>query len=310
MGGAGPNLQPGPATPRPVLPQIGAVQSTQAQRDDATDADSGSAECVCARHPRWRPRGSVFPTVQPVANPNGPLGPVGPAQTLAPEPRISVAGTSNRCPGTRIRTPIRTPATTEPSPRDRRRTRTLPERHNPSSTTGSNSPDSASTTAAGFEPDGLGGGTSGSGLGGGSHGSGLGGGGLSGPGGAKPGLGSAIPGGMAAAAQPGTPFGMRAPGQAGTPGMPGMSPGMGGKGGKSEEDRSVSPRIICAGITSRNGSTTGAKYCPPSVPSARTRRRKSDPRSGHPHHGRRISPIVAVRRENIVDPLAVDKCTV
>ena len=239
MGGAGPNLQPGPATPRPVLPQIGAVQSAQAQRDDATDAAKQVLRNVYAPGIRGGDQGvPVLPTVQPVANPNGPLGPVGPGPNPGP-------GTPNLGGGDQQPVPGDANPNTDPnagddgtqSPGSQPNSNAPGTAQNPSSTTGSNSPDSASTTAAGFDPNSLGGGTSGSGLGGGSHGSGLGGGGLSGPGGAKPGLGSAIPGGMAAAAQPGAPFGMRAPGQAGTPGMPGMSPGMGGKGGKSEEDK-------------------------------------------------------------------------
>ncbi|MEV5649218.1 hypothetical protein AB0L57_13275 [Nocardia sp. NPDC052254] len=237
MGGAGPHLTSGPATPRPVLPQIGAVQSTQAQRDDATDAARQVLRNVYAPGIRGGDQGvPVLPTVQPVANSNGPIAPVTPGPTPGPS-------TPNLGGGDQPQTPGDANPNADPnsgndgnqSPETQPTSNTSGAGQNPSSTPGSGLPNAASTSAAGFDPNSLGGGHSGSGLGGGSHGSGAGGG-LSGPGSAKPGLGSAVPGGMAAAAQ-GVPAGMRPPGQTGTPGMPGMSPGAGGKGGKSEEDK-------------------------------------------------------------------------
>ena len=182
MGGAGPNLQPGPATPRPVLPQIGAVQSAQAQRDDATDAAKQVLRNVYAPGIRGGDQGvPVPPTVQPVANPNGPLGPVGPGPNPGPGTPNLGGGDQQPVPGDENPNTDRTPATTEPSPRDRAelersRNGTEPFQHNGIEFAGLRFHHrrrfrSQQPRWRNF----------GSGLGGGSHGSGLGGGGLSGP---------------------------------------------------------------------------------------------------------------------------------
>lgn len=248
------NLSPGASVPKPAIPELGQQQDADSQKEEARQAALGVLRNVYSPGIRGGDQAvPVLPTVYPAANPDGPVGPAPGPGPVAPGPGPSNPGGGDPNPGPAGNgdDPATNPAGDDDSgDNGNQAPGTQPSAakptgaQNPIAAPGSNTPDAASTTAAGFDPSsGLGGGTSGPGAGGGS-GSGLGGGlpgaggGLSGPGGAtpRPGPGSAVPGGPAAPAA--APLGgMRAPGQPGSSGMPGMGPGMGGKGGKGEEEK-------------------------------------------------------------------------